>query len=105
MLSSKLGLNYKYSITIAYFLTVAVHFYLNRFFTYSRFGGVKLTKDLGRYAVMLTVNYGLTISIVTFTVEVLGISPYFGILLSTMVNGFTSFVMMNHFVFHRKENI
>jgi len=93
--------NYRISITFSYFLTVASHFLLNHFFTYSSQAEKGLAGAFPRYLLMLVLNYLITLSVVSLTVELLGLSPYFGIVFSTAATAISSFLVMNHFVFRR----
>lgn len=93
--------NYQVSITFSYFLTVASHFLLNHFFTYGGQADKEIFSALPRYLSMLALNYLITFSIVSLTVELLGLSPYFGIIFSTAGTAVSSFLLMNHFVFRR----
>jgi putative flippase GtrA len=99
--NSYLNLNYQLSITFSYFLTVASHFLLNHFFTYSGQADKGILGAFPKYLLMLVLNYLITLSVVSTTVELLGLSPYFGIVFSTAATAMTSFLVMNHFVFRR----
>jgi putative flippase GtrA len=99
--NSGLDIEYKRSISIAYILTVLSHFLMHRFFTYRNHDEKSLRQSVSKYSVMLCINYAITLLISIFTVEVLKISPYFGILFSTGATALTSFIMMNHFVFQK----
>lgn len=96
-----LQFNYQLSITFSYFLTVASHFCLNNFFTFSGQVEKVILAALPRYLLMLGLNYSITLSVVALTVELIGISPYFGIVFSSAATAISSFLVMNHFVFRR----
>jgi putative flippase GtrA len=93
-----LGLGYKGAITIAYAVTVMCHFLLNRFFTFN-VEQRDLGLHAGRYILMLLLNYLITLAVMWTIVEVVGISPYFGAVVSTLVTAASSFFVMKHFVF------
>jgi len=103
LLYGRAGVNYKFAVTGAYVITVMVHFALNRSFTYRQSGG-SAVPDTAKYGMMLLVNYLATLSISTLTVEFLLLTPYYGIVFSTFVTAFTSFILMKHFVFTKKEH-
>ena len=93
-----LGWDYRFAVTFAYVVTVCCHFFLNRTFTFAA-GEQRLFKNAGRYCAMLFVNYLATLSITTATVEVFGLSPYFGVIASTAATASLSFFIMKYFVF------
>jgi putative flippase GtrA len=96
------NIHYQLSISLAYFLTVFCHFNLNRFFTYGLNNKYSLSVSASRYICLLAFNYLIVLIVVTFTVDMLGLSPFWGILFSTLMTGLSSFLIMNHFVFSRK---
>jgi putative flippase GtrA len=100
--NSFFNLNYKLAITFSYFLTVAFHFLLNHFFTFMGKVQVKIFYKFSKYLLMLILNYFITLVVVATTVEVFGLSPYFGIIFSTGATAISSFAIMNHFVFQRE---
>ena len=97
----KVGLDYRIAVTCAYVITVIVHFLLNRSFTYRRVDG-GVGPDTVKYGMLLFANYLITMLITSATVELLGLTPYFGIVLSTLATAGFSFLLMKHFVFVRK---
>jgi len=100
----KAGLDYRIAVTCAYFITVIAHFMLNRSFTYGQEGS-SVAPDTVKYCMMLVANYFLTLGITTVTVELLKLTPYYGIVFSTFATAFSSFLLMKHFVFARKEEV
>jgi len=97
-----LRFNYQISISFSYFLTVVSHFLLHHFFTYGGRVDKEIYGALPRYFLMLTLNYLITFTIVSLTIELLALSPYFGIIFSTMATAISSFLLMNHYVFKRR---
>jgi putative flippase GtrA len=93
-----LAYDYKVAVSLAYLMTLVSHFFLHRFFTFAA-GEQALIHHTWRYLLMLGLNYILSISVVWITVEIAGISPYFGVVASTGVTAFSSFFVMKHFVF------
>jgi putative flippase GtrA len=100
----KAGLDYRIAVTCAYVVTVGAHFLLNRSFTYRQADGA-VGPDAVKYGIMLIANYLITLGITTATVELLGLTPYFGIIFSIFVTAFSSFLLMKHFVFVRKRGV
>ena len=100
----KAALDYRMAVSYAYFITVVTHFILNRSFTYRHKAG-SVVPVTAKYCAMLFVNYGLTLSITTATVELLRLTPYYGIVFSTFATALSSFLLMKHFVFVRKEYV
>lgn len=98
----KAKLDYRIAVSCAYLVTVIVHFLLNRSFTYGQKGG-SIAPDTVKYGIMLIVNYMLTLSITSATVELAKLTPYYGIVFATGATAFSSFLLMKHFVFVRKE--
>jgi putative flippase GtrA len=92
------GLDYKVAVSLWYVVAVACHFLLHRFFT---FGAAEqdLVHHTWKYLLMLGLNYGVSLGVVWIAVEVVRISPYFGLVASTGVTAGISFFMMKHFVF------
>jgi putative flippase GtrA len=99
------SVQYQWSITHAYVLTTCVHFILNKTFTFGH--GMRSISGHGlKYAVMLIINYLLTLGITTLMVDVFQTTPYVGIVVSTMCVAFSSFGLMRYFVFpHSKVNL
>jgi putative flippase GtrA len=93
-----LYLDYRVAVSLAYVLTVCCHFLLNKRFT---FGATeqKLRHNAPRYVLMLGLNYVITIVACWLTVEIVGASPYFGVVASTAGTALSSFFVMKYFVF------
>jgi putative flippase GtrA len=91
-------LDYRVSVSLAYAVTVVCHFLLNRFFTFDA-AEQQLVHNVGKYLAMLGLNYAITITMAWFVVEVLGLSPYLGVVASTIATACTSFFVMKYFVF------
>jgi len=97
----KLGLNNLISVSAAYVVTVATHFLLNHSFTYQQ-SSKTVRLDLFKYSVLVFINYLITLVFSIVVVELLGLSIYFGGILSIFITGLSSFIIMNHFVFTEK---
>jgi len=70
-----LNLEYRLSVSIAYFVAVSFHFLANRIFTFaSEKGQIKI--QFFRYLFILLVNIAITLASVFFMVDILQISHY-----------------------------
>jgi len=96
---SLLGMEYRFAITIAYWLVVIVHFYLNRSFTFSKLAGRSVAEAVPRYAVLLLVNYCISLGSALFVFDLIHANPFYAIPIATFFTASTSFFAMNHFVF------
>jgi putative flippase GtrA len=92
------GINYKLAVSIAYFLSVVVHFFANRRITFASHN-IHFLRQMPRYLTMIFINYLITLMVTRFTVEVLLLSPYIGIVLSIGVTINTSYFMLRYWVF------
>ena len=74
-------ISYAYSVSIAYVLSVIFHFIANRNMTFKH-RGTNMAPQISKYLVMIMINYLITLAIVNATVQIIGLSPYIGIVLS-----------------------
>jgi len=95
---SQLKFDYKIAISIAYIFTVAVHFSFNKFFTFDS-GEHPIIADGIRYALMLFLNYLITLILSIICVEVFEFGAYIGIIFSTVLIASLNYLLMRHFVF------
>jgi len=95
-------LDYKLAASIAYVITVICHFLMHRTFTFAA-ADQKVVHGLWKYLFMLGLNYTTLLIVMWFFVDILKVSPYFGLIASTGLTAFTSFFMMKYFVFHSKD--
>lgn len=100
---SLLHFDYKIAVSFAYVITVICHFLLHRFFTFSA-TEQQVTRNAGKYSLMLLINYGITLAVLWIVVEVIKVSPYIGIIAATAVTASTSFFLMKYFVFLSKKD-
>lgn len=96
------NIQYQISLSLSYFTTVVCHFLAHKYLTFQDNGIKKIPINLSKYLLLLSLNYVITLCIVTVVVEKIKIAPYWGILLSMIFTAITSFTAMNHFVF--KQN-
>lgn len=97
LLYGQLFIDYRFSVSISWIMTVILHFNMNRIFTF-RAGEFNIIKHTRRYVLMLGFNYFMTMIVVWATVHVLG-SPYVGIVISTGLTAVSSFFAMRYYVF------
>jgi len=92
-----LYLNYRLSITIAYFLTLIAHFMLNRSFTFKiyHFDRAHLIK----YSILPIVNFFISFLTAIFVVETLDFPPYYSVFLATSISAVISYTFMKYVVF------
>ena len=95
------SLDYKIAVSLAYLVTVICHFLLHRVFTFSA-GEQYLMHNAGKYLLMLALNYAIAMTVVWLVVEVVGVSPYIGVVASTAATASASFFIMKYFVFRSK---
>lgn len=86
------------SVGIAYWITVLLHFMLNRQFTF-RAENQSIVANIIRYSIMLLFNFLLTLVGLWITIQVLHLSPYFNVFFSTTTSAVSSYVLMKYFVF------
>src|SRR5262245_46501711 len=93
-----LQVDYRVGVTVAYALAVAFHFWANRHFTF-RAGGGRLPSQTLRYAVLVMVNYLVTLAVIYISVDIGRASPYLGAALSIIVSVGVSYVASRFWVF------
>ena len=91
---------YKITVTLAYFPTVLFHFLCHKYITYVDKIN-KLRKNLFFYVIMLFINYFLSLSIVSFTINILSLSIFYGALFSNFVIPIFSYTFMKFIVFKK----
>lgn len=93
-------LNYQIALSVAYVLSVIVHFVANRGLTFQG-RHIHFLRQMPRYLAMLFINYLITLGVTRMVVEVMHITPYMGILLAIGVTMNTSYFMLRYWVFPR----
>ena len=94
-------LDYRIAVSLAYIVTVSCHFSLHRIFTF-RATDQQIAHNAGKYLFMLIMNYGITLTVVWLVVEIVGWSPYVGVIASSAATASASFFIMKYFVFQSK---
>jgi len=90
--------DYRVAVSLAYVITVICHFWLHRFFTFGA-SEQRIFHNAGKYVLLMILNYALTVAIVGLVVELAGLSPYLGVIASTVGTALMSFFVMKYFVF------
>lgn len=98
LLYSVLNLNYKIAVTIAYVISILVHFTGNRVFTFQQHGA-NLMQHVSKYLVMVLINYVITLVIMHIVVQNLHIIPYIGLAISIAATVGTGYLMSKYWVF------
>lgn len=93
-----MNLDYRFSVSIAYILSVVVHFLGNRYFTFQSHRQHSFSQ-IKRYMVLLLINYCLTLATVTTSVALLHLSPYIGIVLAIALTVGIGFIISKKYVF------
>ncbi|MCD6038602.1 MAG: GtrA family protein [Gammaproteobacteria bacterium] len=94
------GLNYQIALSVAYVLSVTVHFIANRCLTFQSHH-IHFLLQMPRYLTMIFINYLITLGITRTVVELLHVTPYLGLLLAIGVTMNTSYLMLRYWVFPR----
>lgn len=98
------SLNYKIATSCAYTITVISHFLLHRIFTFKvRKDEQQLKHNVAKYFIMLGINYLITITVMWFTVEIIRVSAYIGLVAATAATASSSFFTMKYFVFSQAK--
>jgi putative flippase GtrA len=97
------GFHYQIAVTIAYFLTVVIHFTANRQVTFKS-KDKKLTQQICRYSITTTINYFITLIIIHTSVKQLHYSPYIGIIAAISITLGFGFLMARFWIFPTRAN-
>jgi putative flippase GtrA len=100
-LYASVGFSDKMAVSIAYAITVSCHYFFNRFFTFQA-TDQELAPTAGKYALLLCVNYLVTLAVMWIFVDLLHGSPYLGVAATTAATTGISFFTMKYFVFNRE---
>ena len=97
-------MEYRISVSIAYFIAAICHFLSNRIFTFAA-QNQPLMSQIIRYFILLLVNYAITLCLISFMVSQLDISHYksaFVALVTTVVVGYLASKL---FIFNKNEQM
>lgn len=90
--------DYRVAITLAYFLAVTFHFNANRYFTFKNTDET-IGQQLPRYAVMVFINYLITLLTISTGIEMLGFSPYTSNMLAIGMTLISGYLLLRFWVF------
>lgn len=93
-----LHLDYRIAVSLAYVITVMTHFTAHRVFTF-RAAQQPLSHNAMKYALMLGINYCVTLVISTLVIGWWKMPGYVAVISYTACNAITSFLFMKHLVF------
>jgi len=99
--SSILNFGYILAVSVAYFVSTSFHYLANRYFTFAAHGG-RHSWQLARYLVLWTINYVITILVVSICVEHLGLSAYLGVCAAVVITVFVGYFLSRYWVFKIK---
>jgi putative flippase GtrA len=94
-----LSLNETSAISAGYMLSVSVHFFGNKYFTFEKWSG-SLRVQLMKYGSMVLFNYAITLIISHIIVSEMGLSPYVAIVGSIAATVISGYFMSRNWVFN-----
>ncbi len=95
-------LGYRFAVSVAYLLAVSFHFMVNRKYTFRIEDNQLITQGL-RYMGVLIINYLITIGVVSFFVDGLGVSTYLSAAISITVTVGVGYIASKYWVFRNRE--
>ncbi len=104
LLYGNLHIDYKIAVSIAYVITVTSHFLLHRTFTFEA-TNQNVSQHVGKYLFMLGINYSSMLAIMWLLVDFFKLSPYFGLVITTITSAGMSFLVMKYFVFRQQYSL
>ena len=94
--------NYRIGVSTSYFLAVIFHFFANRKYTFLVIGG-NLKIQLLRHSTILLVNYLITFFVISFSVDIFGLSAYVGAFMSIVVTFAVGYLASKFWIFQKKR--
>ncbi len=104
-LVSLVGLAHLPSLMVARVVGGLVSFLANRHWTWGAHRQVAVTRQGRRFLVLYGFSYALAVGLFSLLVDGLGIRPYPGKLATDVACFLINFVVMNVYVFHRREGL
>lgn len=95
-----LGANYNLAVSIAYIVSVVFQFIANKRFTFKS-ETTSVLPQLSKFLVLLFINYLVTILVVRFVVENLGLTAYHGVLASVPLIMVVGYLLSKHWIFKK----
>jgi putative flippase GtrA len=96
-----LHIDYKLSLTAAYWGGLCFHFFMNRHVTFK--SHCNIGRQVVKYLIMSFVNYAIALLITVAIVDNFHFSPYIGIVLSVGVTVMSGYLMSRFWVFRYVE--
>ena len=96
-----LGVEYRIAVSSSYIIGVLFHFSMNKMITFNQNTLSGTRQQFFRYIVLVAINYVITLLIVMLAVEVFGLLPYHGVLLSMGATVITGYIISRSWVFKR----
>lgn len=95
-------LNTNISITLAYFISIIIHFTLNNIFVFRK-SELNMRNKILRYAIVAAINYCINLVIINSCITLFNtnliVAKYIAILLCMLI----SYFGMNHFIFRNNK--
>ncbi|MBC8178243.1 MAG: GtrA family protein [Deltaproteobacteria bacterium] len=96
-----LHINYKISLTAAYWGGLCFHFFMNRHVTFRSY--CNIGRQVTKYLIMSFVNYVIALVVTVMVVNSLHFSPYVGVILSVCITVMSGYLMSRFWVFRHVE--
>jgi putative flippase GtrA len=93
------------SLMIARLIGGLVSFFANRHWTWGDHRGPSLTQQGRRFLLLYGFSYGLALALFSLFVDGFGLTPYLGKLVTDSVCFVVNFLVMNGYVFHRRDGL
>lgn len=96
------GFSYTAAVNWAYLITLVFHFSMNRIFTFENATN-KLGSQVIRYGCLSLMNYGVTLAVVSLTVEIFKQSPALGMFLAIFASVIIGYPASKYWVFRAEK--
>jgi len=105
VLANVVGLPFQLALVIGYTTAICLHFLLQRFFVWVREDDYALAAhhQLGRYLLIVGVQYGITVASTAFLPGALGVPTEAVYLVTALLLAMTNFLVMGSRVFHQSQ--
>lgn len=104
-LVSLAGKDHLQSLMMARVIGGVVSFLANRHWTWGAHRRVAVTQQGRRFLVLYGFSYGLAVTLFSLLVDGFGVAPYPGKLATDVICFLVNFIVMNAYVFHRREGL
>ena len=103
LLHDIIGAGYQIAVSCGYGAGVAFHFFANRNLTFKDADGL-MPAQLVKYAVVVGINYIVTLIVVGIAVEAFGLSPYLGVLAAVAATTLVGYALFASWVFRGQRD-